>query len=176
MPLANAGSGLRIADFLSCYWRNTLTLQAFHSHRLFATAVDIHGNRIQTYQCRKCIDCRLIQFCPLPLFQVIRDNDTAIAHPLQPVNRQLLGFPQPTHLPVTSFQQADMKPVISTFAPTVDNVSESGQAIFQLYPAKHITDFVLSDISEYTHGIFALNLVRRMHQAISQFAIRCEQQ
>ncbi|MCY1425465.1 hypothetical protein D9M71_412530 [compost metagenome] len=67
--------------------------------------------------------------------------------------------------------------MVETFAARrLLDVAELGRAVFQHHAVLQALDHVLVDLAAHTHGVFAVHLVGRVHQAVGQFAVGGEQQ
>src|SRR5690606_4573394 len=134
------------------------------------------ADRLETDFPAEHIELVLFHFTPAAYRQLRPEEYRSEAHPLEAVDPHALGFPQPTNFAVTALHQADVEPAVDAFATGADHIGELGRAIVQHDAGLQALDHLFIDFAHDPHGIFAVHLRRRVHQAVGQLTIGGEQQ
>jgi hypothetical protein len=85
-------------------------------------------------------------------------------------------FPEPANFAVTPLPDNNVIPVIDATPTRIPDTNETGRTIFQFYAVLEMLEHLRTDLTQYTHSIFAFQLLRGMHETIGKLPIGRQQQ
>ncbi len=114
-------------------------------------------------------------FKPFARTHFSRQRQGAIADAHQATHGDAVGFPQTSHLTVTTRVQSTIKPAVGAVAADFGDAVELKDFAFHLDAREHRGDILLRGRTQHTHGVATRNFVAGMRESVGQFAIIGEQ-
>ena len=116
------------------------------------------------------------QLFPAATLQAARQGHRAVTGTDQARHGQADRLEHAAHFAVAAFADHHAVPLVDAFAAAVGDLGERRQAIVELDAGQQLLAHAFFQLAQRTHGVFAVDVVARVHQPVGQVARGGKQQ
>jgi hypothetical protein len=121
-------------------------------------------------------DLLRFQFAVPATLQILAQFNDPVAHALKAADFSADRIPETPDFTLAAFAHHHLEPLVGAFTAERFNFVKMTGAILQLHAVLQLLERAVGNLAVDPAQVLALDLARRMHQTVGQFAIRGEQQ